>query len=142
MDKYLLLKVKDGRGCFLDLYPSWNREEIIWEIFSDRTCRVTVRFIPGRENRGKRKKLRQKTMSLSVEQFDTLLEALSIIDWDDLPWDDFIYDGDCWEITHYSPEGVIIGSSGRIMAVYSGILGRIIDCLPEPDESMFELEKQ
>ena len=48
-----------------------------------------------------------------------------------------------WEIKHYNPGGLLIESSGKINFIdgEGRPLDIIVECLPEPDESLFAVKK-
>ena len=81
---------------------------------------------------------------LSPERFDTLRDQLKVKGWGEPDRIDEVDDGTVWEIKYFNPAGLLIESSGRANFI-SGIgrpLDIIVECLPEPDESLFTVSKE
>ncbi len=146
--KYLLLTAKEYRTWF-DTCEDWEWETISWRIYSDGSYRITVTHRPGNtfdfnsECGSKRKRLRRRSGMLSPERFDMLCDQLKVKGWGEPDRNDMVCDGSMWEIKHYNPGGLLIESSGGINFI-SGEgrpLDIIVECLPEPDESLFAVKK-
>ena len=141
MSKYLMLTAKKHRSWFNTCDP-WEYESTSWRIFSDGSYRITLSFRPGlKPYRYKRKKYRRQSGVIPQTQFNKLLDLLKTEGWGEPDRKDVVCDGPMWEIRHFSPEGKIIGSSGKINFI-SGKdrpIDKIDECLPKPDESLFDL---
>ena len=145
----MLLTAKEY-GTWFNSSEEWACEATSWRIFSDGSYRITVTLRPGldvdpkSESYSRRKRLRRQSGMLSPEQFDLLRDQLKVKNWGEPDRLDDVDDGPMWEIKHYNPAGLLIESSGERNFI-SGIgrpLDIIVECLPEPNESLFTVRKE
>ena len=132
MDKYLLLVAKEYNWSMIGP-GDWYLTS--WKVFSDGSYRINAWFIPeeNSDKWEKRKRVRRRyNGKMNQEQFDNLLDLLSIDNWGNPERCIDACDGTAWEIEQYSPNGTVIESSGRIGYIYGdGTLENIVSCLPK-----------
>ena len=122
MKKYLLLEAKRENW---GLISEGDWASMSWKIYSDRSYNLQIGFVPEK----KPSDYTYKRGTMRIDSFDKLCVAM------DQDWSSDIMciadGGEVWELKQYSPDGIIIRSSGELGYIYGQeALERIVRCLP------------
>ncbi len=122
MEKYLLLEANRENGGLIS-EGDWS--SMSWKVYSDRTYCLQIGFIPEQNPSD----YIQKSGTMRRDFFAKLCLAMNQ-DWSSELISDGC-DGEAWELKQYSPDGIIIRSSGELGYIYGQeALERIVKCLP------------
>lgn len=122
MRQYLILEAyRANWGLICDgMWASMS-----WKIYSDRSYFLRIGFV-SEENPSD---FVQKGGTMRTDRFARLCIAMDQ-DWSSEIMSDGC-DGEAWEIKQYSPEGIVIRSTGGLGYIYGQeVMEQIVKCLP------------